>query len=436
MQTLVWQNLTAVARRTALARPASGDAKQVRAAAQTIIDDVQRDGEPALLSLTARFDRALLTSLLVTDQEICAARAVLPASATAAIERAIGNVMRFHAATASAPIALEVEPGVHCERVLRPLQSVGLYVPAGSAPLPSSAIMLAVPATLAGCPQRIVCTPARADGTADPAVLVAASLAGATAIFKLGGVQAIAAMAYGIGPVPKVVKVFGPGNAWVTAAKQIVAADPAGAAIDMPAGPSEVLIIADETARADWVAADLLAQAEHDPLSQAVLLTDSAPLIDATRAALLTQVRSLSRQNVLRESVAAMRLILVPDLDTALRICEDYAPEHLIIETREPRRWLASITTAGSVFLGHHTPESVGDYCSGTNHVLPTYGYARAYSGLGLPDFQRRMTVQELTPAGLQSLGPIAVTLAHLEGLDAHARAVTIRADNDQRGTS
>ena len=427
MQVLNWQDLDAGARRAAFARPASAQSKRIRNEAQGLIDQVRREGTAALLALTARFDRVQLSQLQVSAAELTAARNSLPAAALTALQRAIGNVRRFHAATASAPVAIDVEPGVHCESLIRPLQAVGLYVPAGSAPLPSTAIMLAVPATLAGCPVRVVCTPPRADGSADPAVLVAASLAGATAIFKLGGVQAIAAMAYGIAPLPKVCKVFGPGNAWVTAAKQLVAEDATGAALDMPAGPSEVMVIADGSARADWIAADLLAQAEHDPLSQAILLTDNALIAQATAAAVQAQLVALARQAVLRASVAALRIVHVQDLATAFAIAEDYAPEHLIIETNEPRRWLSRVNTAGSVFLGHYTPESMGDYCSGTNHVLPTYGHARAYSGLGLSDFQRRMTVQELSGDGLLSLGPTAVTLARLEGLDAHANAVTIR---------
>ena len=427
MQVLNWQELDAGARRATFARPAAGHSARIRSDALGIIDQVRRDGVAALLALTARFDQAQLLQLQVSDTELTAARNSLPGAAITAIERAIGNVRRFHAATATAPVAIDVEPGVHCERLIRPLQAVGLYVPAGSAPLPSTAIMLAVPATLAGCPVRVVCTPPRADGTADPAVLVAASLAGATAIFKLGGVQAIAAMAYGIAPLPKVCKVFGPGNAWVTAAKQLVAEDANGAALDMPAGPSEVMVIADDSAQPQWIAADLLAQAEHDPLSQAILLTDSTRIAQAAAAAVRAQIAQLSRQTVLRASVAALRIVFVPDLATAFAIAEDYAPEHLIIETREPRHWLARVNTAGSVFLGHYTPESMGDYCSGTNHVLPTYGHARAYSGLGLNDFQRRMTVQELSGDGLRSLGPTAVTLARLEGLDAHANAVEIR---------
>lgn len=425
-----WSELDEGQRQQLLARPAVDRVARVRDEAREIIDLVRNGGRAALFDLTMRFDKAAVSELRVSDEEFRVARAALPTTAVAAIERAVGNVRCFHTAGAIGDIAVEVESGVSCERLLRPLSAVGLYVPAGSAPLPSTAIMLTVPAVLAGCPQRVLCTPPRADGSADPAVLVAAQLAGATAVFKLGGVQAIAAMAYGIGPVPKVVKVFGPGNAWVTAAKQLVAEDANGAALDMPAGPSEVMVIADDSANADWVAADLLAQAEHDVLSQSILLTDSANLANQVAAALAQQLPLLSRRAVLQESVKSVRLVVVTNIESALAIAASYAPEHLIVATRDPRRSLGAIGTAGSVFLGHFSPESMGDYCSGTNHVLPTYGYARAYSGLGVVDFQRRMTVQTLTVAGLRSLGPTAITLAALEGLDAHARAVSIRLES------
>jgi len=273
----------------------------------------------------------------------------------------------------------------------------------------------------------VLCTPPQRDGRANAAVLVAAELCGVRRVFKIGGAQAIAAMAYGTATVPKVDKVFGPGNAWVTAAKQLVAGDAAGAACDLPAGPSEVLVIADESATPEFVAADLLAQAEHDPLSQAILLSDSRTVIEAVAAAVETQAGRLSRRAILEHSIAASRAILVEDLDTAFGISNAYAPEHLLVQVRSPRRWLGRVVNAGSVFLGPWSPEPLGDYCSGTNHVLPTYGYARAYSGLSVLDFLKRITVQELTPAGLRDLGPVAATLADLEGLDAHAEAVRCR---------
>jgi histidinol dehydrogenase len=345
----------------------------------------------------------------------------------AAIETAIGNVDAFHRAQLPPTLTMETQPGVRCERLIRPIGAVGLYVPAGSAPLPSTVVMLAVPARIAGCGQRVLCTPPQRDGKANPAVLVAAQLCGVTEVFKVGGAQAIAAMAYGTQSVPKVAKLFGPGNAWVTAAKQLVASDPEGAALDLPAGPSEVLVIADDEADAEFVAADLLAQAEHDPLAQAVLVTTATGLARAVAERIDAQRAGLSRNAILERSMPGARAIVVPDLATAVAVSERYAPEHLLIETRAPRTLLPHIHNAGSVFLGRWSPEPMGDYCSGTNHVLPTYGYARAYSGLSVLDFVRRMTVQELSADGLRQLGPVASRLARLEGLDAHAAAVDVR---------
>ncbi len=314
-----------------------------------------------------------------------------------------------------------------CERVSKPLQSVGLYVPAGSAPLPSTAIMLGVPAEIAGCPTRVLCTPPRPDGLADPAVVVAARACGIRDIFKAGGAQAIAAMAYGTGSVPKVVKVFGPGNAWVTAAKTIVAADPAGAALDMPAGPSEVMVIADGRSDPRFVAMDLLSQAEHGPDSHVILVTVDEVLLARVEDEIERALGSLSRRPIIEQALRHSVAVVVTDLAAALAVANEYAPEHLIVQVADPRAFAAGVSTAGSVFLGRWTPESVGDYCSGTNHVLPTYGYARAYSGLAVADFQRRMTLQEVTLNGLRGLAPTVGTLAGLEGLDAHAQAVTVR---------
>ena len=429
MQILDWNTLDAAGRRQALARPQLDSLGDVETLARSIIREVRKDGDAALLAFAERFDRAKLTSLAVSQAEFDAAEQQLTPKQIAAIEIAIDNVRRFHTAQLGVPLSMEVMPGVRCERLFRPIPAVGLYVPAGSAPLPSTVIMVAVPAQLAGCPQRVLCTPPAADGRANAAVLVAARRCGVEQVFKAGGAQAVAAMAYGTRSVPKADKIFGPGTALTTAAKQIVASDPAGAACDLPAGPSEVLVIADDAASASFVAADLLAQAEHDVRAQALLVTDSARLAAAVAAEFDTQRRSLSRGAILQQSAANCRILVVPDLATAVTVSNDYAPEHLIVQTRAPRDLLDSIVNAGSVFLGAWSPESMGDYCSGTNHVLPTYGYARAYSGLSMTDFQKRMTVQELTADGLRQLGPVAETLANLEGLDAHARAVTIRID-------
>jgi histidinol dehydrogenase len=287
--------------------------------------------------------------------------------------------------------------------------------------------MLAIPARVAGCPQRVLCTPPNSEGNADPAVLVAAKLCGVTEIFKLGGAQAVAAMAFGTESVPKVDKIFGPGNSWVTAAKMIAAQMPGGAALDLPAGPSEVLVLADSAADPEFIASDLLSQAEHGTDSQVVLVTTSKPIAVAVAAEVERQLVDLPRAEIARAALAESRLIVVKDRDEAIEVSNQYAPEHLIIQTREPREWLQKIRHAGSVFLGPWTPESVGDYCSGTNHVLPTYGFARNTSGLGVDAFVKLMTVQQLNPEGLRAVGPVAETLAQLEGLDAHARAVSLR---------
>lgn len=427
---IVWSSLDAAARRTVLARPAARSGEDVMAAAAAVAVAVRTEGDAAVRRFTARYDGVELEALEVTPAELAAARGQLNSVQHAAIDRAAANVETFHAAQALPTLTVDVMPGVRCERVVRPIDAVGLYVPAGTAPLPSAVIMLAVPARLAGCRERILCTPPNAAGLANAAVLVAAERCGIERVFKVGGAQAIAAMAYGTESVPKVHKVFGPGNAWVTAAKQFVASDPAGAAFDSPAGPSEVLVIADAGANPAYVAADLLAQAEHDLSSHAVLLTPSHELASAVATAISAQVARLSRAAILAVSAAAIELVVVADLNEAVMLSNAYAPEHLLLQVREPRRWLDAITSAGSVFLGDHSPEPLGDYCSGTNHVLPTYGYARAYSGLSLLDFQKRITVQEISAAGLRELGPTAITLAELEGLDGHAAAVRIRLDD------
>jgi len=427
MQILDWQKLDEAARAAALARPVFALQARTLAQAQAIIEAVRAEGDAAIARYAREFDGIDLPQAAVPPAEFTAARAALAAADIAAIERAIGNVERFHRAGLPAELSLEVQPGVRCERVTRPIAAVGLYVPAGSAPLPSTVVMLAVPARIAGCTERVLCTAPQRTGRANAAVLVAAELRGVQQVFKIGGAQAIAAMAYGTRSVPKVAKIFGPGNAWVTAAKQLVAADPGGAALDLPAGPSEVLVIADDSARAEFIAADLLAQAEHDPQAQAILVSTSAALAEAVVAALHEQMRGLSRQMILRQSLAGARIIVVSDLAAAVAICESYAPEHLLIQTREPRELLPQVHSAGSVFLGSWSPETTGDYCSGPNHVLPTYGHARTYSGLSVADFTRRMSVQELSVQGLADLGPIASRLARLEGLDAHAAAVERR---------
>jgi histidinol dehydrogenase len=403
------------------------DDASIRAGTAAIIDEVRRTGDAALRRLTAEYDRADIRDLRVSGEELDRAETSLTPEQLDAIDLAIDNVGKFHRAQIQADIRVETMPGVLCERVSHPIDAVGLYVPAGTAPLPSAAIMLAVPAQIAGCPVRVLTTPPRPDGEADPAVLVAASRAGVREIYKVGGAQAIAAMAYGTETVPKVAKIFGPGNAWVTSAKTLVSSDPAGAAIDMPAGPSEVLVMADESASAEFVASDLLAQAEHGVDSQVILVTTSSDMGRQVADQIENQLEQLSRVDIARGALENSRIIIVDDIPTAIEVSNRYAPEHLILQITEPRKQLAEIRNAGSVFVGQWTPESVGDYCSGTNHVLPTYGFARTYSGLGVDQFMRQMTVQELSREGLENLGGAVVSLAGLEGLDAHAAAVTRR---------
>src|ERR1700730_11684273 len=427
MRILEWDKLTERERRDALARPSLESRADIAAVALEVINAVRQQGDAALRNYTEWLDGVKLDPLAVSRAEFLEARKALSAEQLAALERAIDNVHKFHAAQVPQPFAMETMPGVRCERVIRPIQAVGLYVPAGSAPLPSAVGMLAVPARIAGCPRRVLCTPPTREGRANAAVLVAAELCGIDTVFKVGGAQAMAALAYGTQSIPRVDKIFGPGNAWVTAAKQLVANDPLGAACDLPAGPSEVLVIADDGARADFVAADLLAQAEHDRQAQALLVTDSRQLAARVAQALTSALPGLTRRAILEQSLAACRCILVPELDTALAVANEYAPEHLLLQVREPRHWLARVGNAGAVFLGAWSPVALGDYCAGPNHVLPTYGYARSLSGLSVRDFVKTITVQELSPAALTALGPTAVTLAMLEGLDAHALAVTRR---------
>lgn len=422
-----WNELDNATRGALLQRPAMRDDAQIRTRVAAILSAIRHEGDAALRRFTMEIDGVSLDDFRVREAESLAAERCLDAGAHAAIDTAITNVRRFHAIQVPAPLDIETMPGVRCERRSHPIDAVGLYVPAGTAPLPSAAIMLGVPAALAECPVAVMCTPPRTDGTADPAVVVAANRAGVTDIYKVGGAQAIAAMAYGTESVPKVRKIFGPGNAWVTSAKSLVSADPGGAAIDMPAGPSELLVIADSNADLAFVASDLLSQAEHGIDSQVLLVTTSTELVRATAAEIERQLGALRRAEIARQALANSRAIIVADLAEAIAVSNQYAPEHLILQVDNARGLLGEVRNAGSVFLGPWTPESVGDYCSGTNHVLPTYGYASTYSGLGVDQFMRQMTIQELSREGLASLGDTVLALASLEGLDAHAAAVSRR---------
>ena len=434
MKRLAWNTLDPPGQAAALARPVQARGEDLREGVRRIIADVRAHGDGALVRFTAAYDRCPLDRLEVEQAEFDQAEAALDPALKAAIREAAGRIEAFHRASAPTPVAVDTAPGVRVERVLRPIARVGLYVPAGSAPLPSTALMLGVPARIAGCREVVVCSPARPDGTCDPAVLYAARVVGVHRVFKLGGAQAIAAMAYGSASVPRCDKLFGPGNAWVTEAKLQVSTDPEGAAIDMPAGPSEVLVVADAQAEPSFVAADLLSQAEHGPDSQVLLVSPSAALLDAVAAEVQRQCAALPRAAIAREALAHSRLILVDSLEQALEVSNRYAPEHLILQVARPRAWLAQVESAGSVFLGAWTPESVGDYASGSNHVLPTYGYARSHSGVSVASFQKQISVQELSAEGLRAIGPCTATLAAAEQLEAHRRAVTLRlAALDQR---
>ncbi len=421
-------NATAPADREALlARPAQTRREALQQQVARIIEQVRADGDSTLRALTRRFDGCEIGDFEVAPVAIAAALAGIDTELRRAMVEARERIAVFHRAGAPQGYAVETAPGVRCERVVRPIRRVGLYVPAGSAPLPSTALMLGVPAELAGCDEVILCTPPREDGSADPAVLAAAALCGIRRVFTLGGAQAIAAMAYGTESVPKCDKLFGPGNAYVTEAKLQVSVDPAGAAIDMPAGPSEVLVIADASADAEFVAADLLSQAEHGADSQAILVTDSVELAERVAVELRAQAAALPRAEILGEALAHARLVVVADIAQALDVSNAYAPEHLILAVDAPRALLPAVRSAGSVFLGHWAPEALGDYCSGTNHVLPTYGAARAWSGVSVASFCTLITVQEVDRAGLVAIGPCAATLARAERLDAHEQAVTRR---------
>jgi histidinol dehydrogenase len=426
MNRLVWSALDDGQRRAALMRPVQQVADATQDAVAEVIGEVRTCGDAALRELTLRYDKVALDSFEVSDQEFEAAEALVAPELKSAMQQAAQRIEAFHKAGMVQPYAVETAPGVVCERVVRPIRRVGLYVPAGSAPLPSTALMLGVPARLAGCREVVLCTPPRKDGSADPAVLVAARLTGVSRVLKLGGAQAIAAMALGTETIGKCEKIFGPGNSYVTEAKQQVARSSA-VAIDMPAGPSEVLVIADAGANPAFVAADLLSQAEHGSDSQVLLISDDVDLLDAVEVQIELQLATLPRAGIARVALSESRLVQVDALEQAFAISNDYAPEHLILALRDPRNWLDKVEVAGSVFLGDYTPEALGDYCSGTNHVLPTSGAATAYSGVSVSSFQNFVSVQSASRDGIAAIGDCAVTLARAEGLGAHANAVALR---------
>ena len=393
-----------------------------------IIDRVRTEGDKAVIEYEATFDKAELTSLAVTNEELEEGVALVSEELKAAISLAKQNIERFHAAQKFVGKKVETMPGVTCWQKAVGIEKVGLYIPGGTAPLFSTVLMLAVPAKIAGCKDIILCTPPDSKGKIHPAILFAARLAGVDRIFKAGGVQAIAAMAYGTESIPKVYKIFGPGNQYVTAAKQLVSLR--DVAIDMPAGPSEVEVLADDSANPVFVAADLLSQAEHGVDSQAILITTSERLQAAVVEEVERQLAELPRREIAEKSLANSKLILVNDMDEAVELTNEYAPEHLIVETSDYMEVAERVVNAGSVFLGSFSPESAGDYASGTNHTLPTNGYAKAYSGVSLDSFIRKITFQEICSDGMKAIGPAIETMAANEQLDAHKNAVTVRLRN------
>ena len=414
-----------------LCRRATFDDSIIEERVRVILERIRKDGDTALRAITAEIDGACPSTFAVSEKEFAAAADEVPEALKRAIRTAKANIEKFHATEVTFPIQVETMPGVTCRRRLVPIRRVGLYIPGGSAPLFSTVLMLAVPAQVAGCREVILCTPCNREGCVNATVLWTAQLCGITTVYKLGGAQAIGAMAYGTESIERVSKIFGPGNRYVTKAKQMVCAQ--GTAIDMPAGPSEIMVLADETANAAFIAADMLSQAEHGPDSQAMVICPSTAMAAAIDAELQRQLALLPRATVADRALQNSRIIVFDTLDRTLRqrlymdFANRYAPEHLIIETAEPETLAMQVEAAGSVFIGHYSPESAGDYASGTNHTLPTMGFATAYSGIGTDSFMHAITFQELTREGLLTLAPTIIGMAEAEGLDAHAAAVSIR---------
>lgn len=390
-----------------------------------VLNVVKQDGDTAVFQFTRQFDGVQLSSLEVTEKEIESAIQQVPDDLKRAIKQAANNIRVFHEKQKAGIEVVETMKGVRCWRKSIGIDKVGLYIPGGTAPLFSTILMLAIPAQIAGCKEVILCSPPDKEGKLNPAILYAASLTGVHKIFKIGGVQAIAAMAYGTETVPKVYKIFGPGNQYVTCAKQLVQQE--GTAIDMPAGPSEVCVLADRTANASYVAADLLSQAEHGADSQVLLVSTDTQLVDDVMKELNVQIEQLPRKELAAKALENSKAVLVKNMDEAIELVNEYAAEHLILSCENDESMAEKITNAGSVFLGNYSPESVGDYASGTNHTLPTNGFARAYSGVSLDSFVKKITYQRLTKEGLSAIAPTVTAMASAEGLEAHKRAVTIR---------
>ncbi|PLK58202.1 histidinol dehydrogenase [Candidatus Palibaumannia cicadellinicola] len=418
-----WRECNAEQQTMLLTRPAVTASVSVISTVSDILNQVSEKGDSALRTFNLCFDGIETTQLRLTEKEIAVAICRILPEVKEAMAAARINIESFHRAQQLPDVDIETQPGVHCRQLTRPIASVGLYIPGGLAPLSSTVLMLATPARIAGCQRIILCSP---PPIADE-IIYAAQLCGVHEIYQVGGAQAIAAMGFGTELIAKVDKIFGPGNAWVTEAKRQISQGVNGVAIDMPAGPSEVLVIADSGAYPAFIAADLLSQAEHGPDSHVILLTTDTETAQQVAAETTSQLENLPRAAIARQALANNRIIIADDLAECVAISNRYGPEHLIIQTRDAEQWVTHITNAGSIFLGDWSPESAGDYASGTNHVLPTYGYTATYSGLGLTDFQKRMTVQHLSPQGLLLLAPTIETLAQAEQLTAHKNAVTLR---------
>lgn len=401
------------------------DAADLGSIVAGVLQDVRREGDTAVLRYEEKFDKVCLASLAVSEEEIQEAEHLISDELKQSIRLAHANIHRFHLAQRMQPVSVETAPGVNCWQKSVAIERVGLYIPGGTAPLFSTVLMLATPAKIAGCADIVLCSPPSPQGKLHPAILYAARVAGVNRIYKCGGVQAIGAMAYGTETVPKVSKIFGPGNQFVTCAKQQVSMT--DVAIDMPAGPSEVAIVADRTCHPRYVAADMLSQAEHGMDSQSILFTDSEQVAHDVLRELEVQLESLPRKEMAMASLRHSRIVVLRDMEEAFGICNEYAPEHLILAMDSALEWMDRVVNAGSVFLGHYSCESAGDYASGTNHTLPTSGYAKAYSGVNLDSFCRKITFQHLTPQGIQSIGRAVEVMAEAESLDAHRNAMTLR---------
>ncbi len=430
MKRFIWKNLNQTEKSEALSRPQGlTDPALLKSVAQ-IMAQIKSGGDKALIKFTKKFDGVEVNTLTITHDAMQQAWRRLPKSQREAINTAKKNIETFHSAQIPQDIVVQTMDGVSCRRESRPIETAGLYVPGGSAPLVSTLLMLAVPAKVAGVRRRVVITPPGKDGKINPAILAAAYRCKVTDLFIGGGAQAIGALAYGTETIPKCDKIFGPGNAYVAAAKSLAAQEAGGPAVDMPAGPSEAMVVAGEVANPVFVASDLLSQAEHDPLAQVICIAGSGKVADAVKAQIKAQIGTLPRKEIVMASLAKSRMIIANERMDIIDIINRYAPEHLILQVKRPENFVAAIRNAGSIFLGPWTPESAGDYASGTNHTLPTYGAARAYSGVTLESFIKYISVQKITRKGLEALGPSIETLAQLEGLEAHRRAISLRLES------